>query len=116
MAGGDADFAWLMPLDEWDAISINYTSGTTGKKEWSLLPLAYLLVTAGKYADNIGGKACRLFMDIADVSLQWLVFPHGPYRHHHWYICVLTAGRWDDLDALATHNVTHLVARQSSCH
>ena len=21
---------WLMPLDEWDAISINYTSGTTG--------------------------------------------------------------------------------------
>ena len=30
VAGGDADFAWLMPRDEWDAISINYTSGTTG--------------------------------------------------------------------------------------
>ncbi|WP_297773615.1 acyl-CoA synthetase [uncultured Roseovarius sp.] len=27
---GDPDFAWLMPEDEWDAISINYTSGTTG--------------------------------------------------------------------------------------
>ena len=27
---GDADFAWLMPDDEWDAISLNYTSGTTG--------------------------------------------------------------------------------------
>ncbi|WP_269748131.1 AMP-binding protein [Enterovibrio coralii] len=27
---GDKDFAWLMPEDEWDAISINYTSGTTG--------------------------------------------------------------------------------------
>src|SRR5580704_9264868 len=27
---GDADFAWLMPNDEWDAISLNYTSGTTG--------------------------------------------------------------------------------------
>jgi fatty-acyl-CoA synthase len=27
---GDADFQWLMPEDEWDAISINYTSGTTG--------------------------------------------------------------------------------------
>ena len=26
VAGGDADFAWLMPRDEWDAISINYTS------------------------------------------------------------------------------------------
>ena len=27
---GDPNFEWLMPLDEWDAISINYTSGTTG--------------------------------------------------------------------------------------
>src|SRR5271154_2917407 len=27
---GDADFAWQMPDDEWDAISLNYTSGTTG--------------------------------------------------------------------------------------
>ena len=30
LASGDPDYAWLMPLDEWDAISINYTSGTTG--------------------------------------------------------------------------------------
>jgi fatty-acyl-CoA synthase len=27
---GDQDFAWSMPGDEWDAISLNYTSGTTG--------------------------------------------------------------------------------------
>ena len=30
LASGDPYFAWLMPEDEWDAISINYTSGTTG--------------------------------------------------------------------------------------
>jgi len=30
LATGDPEFAWLMPEDEWDAISINYTSGTTG--------------------------------------------------------------------------------------
>ncbi|MCE8538115.1 acyl-CoA synthetase [Ruegeria pomeroyi] len=30
LANGDPEFAWLMPEDEWDAISINYTSGTTG--------------------------------------------------------------------------------------
>ncbi len=30
LAAGDPAFAWLMPEDEWDAISINYTSGTTG--------------------------------------------------------------------------------------
>ena len=27
---GDAEFAWLWPDDEWQAISLNYTSGTTG--------------------------------------------------------------------------------------
>jgi fatty-acyl-CoA synthase len=30
LAGGDPDFAWKPPADEWDAISLNYTSGTTG--------------------------------------------------------------------------------------
>ncbi|MBP0466319.1 acyl-CoA synthetase [Roseomonas sp. PWR1] len=28
---GDAAFAWPMPADEWDAITLNYTSGTTGR-------------------------------------------------------------------------------------
>jgi len=31
LAGGDPDFSWPMPADEWDAISLNYTSGTTGR-------------------------------------------------------------------------------------
>ena len=30
IAAGDPNFAWKMPDDEWDAISLNYTSGTTG--------------------------------------------------------------------------------------
>jgi len=30
VAGGDADFEWQLPADEWDAIALNYTSGTTG--------------------------------------------------------------------------------------
>ena len=30
LAGGDESWAWHMPADEWDAISLNYTSGTTG--------------------------------------------------------------------------------------
>jgi fatty-acyl-CoA synthase len=31
LAGGDPAFDWQMPDDEWDAISLNYTSGTTGR-------------------------------------------------------------------------------------
>ena len=30
VASGNPEFAWSMPDDEWDAISLNYTSGTTG--------------------------------------------------------------------------------------
>jgi fatty-acyl-CoA synthase len=30
LAEGDPAFAWKMPADEWNAISLNYTSGTTG--------------------------------------------------------------------------------------
>ena len=30
LADGDADFVWKLPADEWNAIALNYTSGTTG--------------------------------------------------------------------------------------
>jgi len=30
LKSGDPGFAWKMPDDEWDAIALNYTSGTTG--------------------------------------------------------------------------------------
>jgi fatty-acyl-CoA synthase len=30
LAEGDPEFTWSAPPDEWDAISLNYTSGTTG--------------------------------------------------------------------------------------
>ncbi|MEL6411499.1 MAG: AMP-binding protein [Pseudomonadota bacterium] len=31
LAGGDPDFDWLMPEDEWESLALNYTSGTTGR-------------------------------------------------------------------------------------
>ncbi|TAK50290.1 MAG: acyl-CoA synthetase [Xanthobacteraceae bacterium] len=30
IAAGDPDFTWKLPPDEWDSITLNYTSGTTG--------------------------------------------------------------------------------------
>ena len=30
LASGDPEYAWQLPADEWDAIALNYTSGTTG--------------------------------------------------------------------------------------
>jgi fatty-acyl-CoA synthase len=54
IAGGDPHFAWKMPDDEWDAISLNYTSGTTGNPKGvvyhhrgaSLLAQGNILTTA----------------------------------------------------------------------
>jgi fatty-acyl-CoA synthase len=31
LAGGDPDFKWIMPEDEWESLALNYTSGTTGR-------------------------------------------------------------------------------------
>ncbi|MEL6992619.1 MAG: AMP-binding protein, partial [Pseudomonadota bacterium] len=31
LAGGDPDFDWVMPKDEWESLALNYTSGTTGR-------------------------------------------------------------------------------------
>ena len=37
LASGDPDFVWSLPPDEWDAIALNYTSGTTGNPKGVVL-------------------------------------------------------------------------------
>ena len=63
LAGGDPDFAWLMPDDEWDAISINYTSGTTGdpKGVVSHHRGAYLLAQGNALTTAMGKHAVYLW-------------------------------------------------------
>ncbi|HLI21614.1 MAG TPA: AMP-binding protein, partial [Stellaceae bacterium] len=48
LASGDPDFAWDYPADEWDAIALNYTSGTTGN------PKGVVLHHRGAYLNSIG--------------------------------------------------------------
>ena len=48
LASGDPDFAWSYPDDEWDAIALNYTSGTTGN------PKGVVLHHRGAYLNAIG--------------------------------------------------------------
>jgi fatty-acyl-CoA synthase len=31
LSEGDPEFDWIMPIDEWESLALNYTSGTTGR-------------------------------------------------------------------------------------
>ena len=63
-----------MPGDEWDAISLNYTSGTTGDPKGVVYHHrgAYLLAVGNVLTGSMG-KHCGLSLDAADVPLQRLV-------------------------------------------
>ncbi len=61
LASGDPDFAWAMPGDEWDAISLNYTSGTTGN------PKGVVYHHRGAYLNALGNV------------LVWNMPPHPVY-------------------------------------
>jgi 3-(methylthio)propionyl---CoA ligase len=56
IAGGDPEFAWKMPDDEWDAITLNYTSGTTGNPKGVVYHHrgAYLLCLGNTLAASMG--------------------------------------------------------------
>ena len=74
IASGDANFDWLMPTDEWDAISINYTSGTTGDPKGVVYHhRGGVFAGAGQCPDDIHGQARGLPVDFAHVPLQRLV-------------------------------------------
>lgn len=54
--GGDPAFEWRLPENEWDAISLNYTSGTTGNPKGVVYHHrgAYLLALGNILAWNMG--------------------------------------------------------------
>ncbi len=51
--GGDPDFAWRPPADEWDAIALNYTSGTTGN------PKGVVYHHRGAYLNALGNQLAQ---------------------------------------------------------
>ena len=48
LAKGDPDHAWQMPADEWQSLSLTYTSGTTGN------PKGVVYHHRGAYLNAIG--------------------------------------------------------------
>ena len=107
--GGDPAFAWKMPDDEWDAIALNYTSGTTGD------PKGVVYHHRGAYLLAMGNvMTCRL--PPHPVYLWTLPMFHCNGWCFPWtisivagtHVCLRAVRAAAMFDAIATHKVTHL--------
>ncbi|MDF2115702.1 acyl-CoA synthetase [Roseiarcaceae bacterium H3SJ34-1] len=63
IATGDPAFAWSLPADEWDALALNYTSGTTGNPKGVVYHHrgAYLNAVSNALAWSLGAHPVYLW-------------------------------------------------------
>jgi fatty-acyl-CoA synthase len=109
VAGGDPAFAWLMPEDEWDAISINYTSGTTGdpKGVVSHHRGAYLLAQGNAITTSMQKHAVYLWTLPMFHCNGWC-FPWTLSAIIGTHVCLRQVRAEPIWAALADEGVTHL--------
>ncbi len=106
---GDPEFAWLMPDDEWDAIALNYTSGTTGDPKGVVYHHrgAYLLAMANVITCDMAKHPVYLWTLPMFHCNGWC-FPWTLSVVAGTHVCLRTVRAAPIYDAIATHKVTHL--------
>jgi len=109
LASGDPDFPWLMPEDEWDAISINYTSGTTGdpKGVVSHHRGAYLLAQGNALTTSMAKHSVYLWTLPMFHCNGWC-FPWTLSAIIGTHVCLRQVRAEPIWRALAENGVTHL--------
>ncbi len=109
LAGGDPEFEWRMPADEWETISLNYTSGTTG---W---PKGVLYHHRGAYLNALG-NAFAGSMPAHPVYLWTLPMFHCNGWCFPWTVaalagtnvCLRRVAAGPIFEAIAENGVTHM--------
>lgn len=109
IASGDPDFDYSGPADEWDTISINYTSGTTGN------PKGVVYHYRGAYLNAIG-NTLEWNMTAHPVYLWTLPMFHCNGWCFPWTIaakagtnvCIRKVTAANIYDSIADHGVDHL--------
>lgn len=109
IAAGEADFSWLMPDDEWDAISLNYTSGTTGNPKGVVYHHrgAYLLAQGNALTTSMQKHAVYLWTLPMFHCNGWC-FPWTISAIAGTHICLRQVRQKPIWDALADEKVTAL--------
>src|SRR5256714_5300951 len=109
IAQGDPEFAWKMPEDEWDAISLNYTSGTTGDPKGVVYHHrgAYLLAVGNVLTGSMG-KHCVYLWTLPMFHCNGWCFPWTLSVVAGTHVCLRQVRAPAMYDAIATHKVTHL--------
>lgn len=105
---GDPDWAWPWPADEWQAIALNYTSGTTGD------PKGVVYHHRGAYLNAIG-NILVWSMPQHSVYLWTLPMFHGNGWCFVWSmamnagtsVCLRRVEAAQIFEAIRTHKVTH---------
>ena len=109
LSSGDADFPWLMPETEWDAITVNYTSGTTGDPKGVVYHHrgAYLLAQGNAITASMPKHAVYLWTLPMFHCNGWC-FPWTMSAVNGTHICLREVRADAIWAALADHQVTHL--------
>ncbi|MGA3006110.1 MAG: acyl-CoA synthetase [Acetobacteraceae bacterium] len=109
IAGGNPDFTLRLPANEWQAISLNYTSGTTGN------PKGVVLHHRGAYL-NATANALTFQLSPSSVYLWTLPMFHCDGWTYTWavtlaggtHVCLRRVDPAEIFAAIAEHNVTHM--------
>ena len=106
---GDPNFKWLMPSDEWNAISINYTSGTTGNPKGVVSHHrgAYLLAQGNALTTSMQ-KHSNYLWTLPMFHCNGWCFPWTMSAIIGTHICLRDVKSGPIWKALYDHKVTHL--------
>jgi fatty-acyl-CoA synthase len=109
IAEGDPAFAWHLPDDEWDAIALNYTSGTTGNPKGVVYSHrgAALMCYANTLATGMGRHPVYLWTLPMFHCNGWC-FPWTLSLVAGTHVCLRWVRAKAMFAAIAEHRVTHL--------